>query len=117
MKDICEGSIAYPCDTDQKSFKAYLSRWMAITSQMAPWTYDIIHPLLVSSATAAAAQCDGAVGLWGAATGTTCGLEWYNNGTNDGTNGVGQQMSALEVILGTTIQSVAPPTTNSTGGT
>jgi len=109
MQDICEATNQ--CDTDQLSFKAYLSRWMAITSQMAPWAYDIIHPLLVSSATAAAAECNGAP------TGTSCGGKWYLNGTNDGTNGVGQQMAALEVILGTTIKTIPPPVTNSTGGT
>lgn len=37
--------------------------------------------------------------------------------TWDGTTGVGQQMSALEVIQGNLIIKVAAPLTNTTGGT
>jgi mannan endo-1,6-alpha-mannosidase len=108
MKDICEQNNA--CNVDQHSFKAYLSRWMSATTQMAPWTYDIIAPLLLSSAKAATAQCTGAP------TGNVCGLKWYNNGTWDGTAGVGQQMAALEVVLGTMVGHATPAVTNTTGG-
>ncbi|KAF8855685.1 hypothetical protein BDZ45DRAFT_692450 [Acephala macrosclerotiorum] len=109
MQDICEEYSA--CNVDEHSFKAYLSRWMAASTQMAPFTYNTSYPLLVSSAKAAAAQCNGSP------TGNVCGLKWYNNGTWDGTNGVGQQMAALEVIQGTLIKQVTPPVTNTTGGT
>lgn len=109
MKDICEQNNA--CNVDQHSFKAYLSRWLAATTQMAPFTYSIIAPLLLSSAKAAAAQCTGAP------TGNVCGLKWYNNGTWDGTAGVGQQMAALEVVLGTMVGKAQPAVTNTTGGT
>lgn len=108
MKDVCEQHNA--CNVDQHSFKAYLSRWMAATTQMAPFTYDIIAPLLLSSAKAACAQCTGAP------TGNVCGLKWYLNGTWDGTAGVGQQMAALEVVLGTMVGHVTPAVTNTTGG-
>ena len=113
MKDICEEYNA--CDTDQKSFKAYLSRWMAAASQMAPFTYTQVLDLLTVSAKAAAAQCNGNGPVVPA--GQTCGLKWYLNGTWDGTDGVGQQMAALEVILGTLIANTAAPLTNTTGGT
>jgi mannan endo-1,6-alpha-mannosidase len=113
MKDICEEYNA--CDTDQKSFKAYLSRWMAATTQMAPFTYDQVLSLLTVSAKAAAEQCNGNGPV--APAGQTCGLKWYLNGTWDGTDGVGQQMAAMEVILGTLIQQTQAPLTNSTGGT
>jgi mannan endo-1,6-alpha-mannosidase len=99
------------CDTDQLSFKAYLSRWMAATTKVAPWTYDTIISLLGTSATAAAEQCDGG------ANGRMCGLKWTNNATWDGTQGVGQEMSALEVIQSNLIQQVKVPFTNTTGGT
>jgi mannan endo-1,6-alpha-mannosidase len=108
MKDICEQNNA--CNVDQHSFKAYLSRWMAATTQMAPFTYEIIAPLLLSSAKAAVAQCTGAP------TGNVCGLKWYLNGTWDGTAGVGQQMAALEVVLGTMVGHATPAVTNTTGG-
>jgi mannan endo-1,6-alpha-mannosidase len=109
MKDICEQYDK--CNTDEHSFKAYLSRWMGHSTQMAPFTYDKSIALLKSSAKAAAAQCTGG------SSGTTCGLKWYLNGTWDGSDGVGQQMAALEVFQSTMIQHVAVPLTNSTGGT
>ena len=104
----CETTNA--CDTDQLSFKAYLSRWMAATTKVAPFTQDIIMPKLQASAQAAAAQCSGGDD------GVTCGTKWTQS-TWDGTQGVGQQMSALEVIQSNLINSVAGPVTNTTGGT
>jgi len=109
MKDICEQNNA--CDVDQHSFKAYLSRWMAAATQMAPFTYETTAPLLLSSAKAAVAQCTGG------SSGTACGLKWYLNGTWDGTVGVGQQMAALEVVLGTMVGHTTAAVTNATGGT
>lgn len=101
------------CDVDQLSFKAYFSRWLAATTQLAPFTRDQIMAWLQPSAVAAAAQCDGA------ANGVTCGEHWTANSTWDGTWGVGQQMSALSVIQNQMIfDVVAPPLlTNTTGGT
>lgn len=46
-----------------------------------------------------------------------CGLKWTNNATWDGTQGIGQEMSALEVIQSNLIQQVQAPLTNTTGGT
>ena len=99
------------CDVDQQSFKAYLSRWMAATTKMAPWTYETVMAKIGPSASAAAAQCSGG------ANGRTCGLKWTNGANWDGSYGVGQQMAALEVIQSNLIQQVAGPVTNSTGGT
>ncbi|KAL9116450.1 MAG: hypothetical protein Q9187_007025, partial [Circinaria calcarea] len=98
------------CNLDQASFKAYLSRWMAATTKLAPFTTDFIMTKLRASAIAAAKQCTGG------ADGTTCGIRWTTNGVWDGSSGVGQQMSALEVIQSNLISSVAAPVTNSTGG-
>lgn len=111
MKEGCEDNVKNPCNVDQRSFKAYLSRWMAATTQMAPFTYDTAIKLLTSSAKAAVAQCVGGD------TGRMCGLKWDLNGTWDGTNGVGESLDALEVVLGTLIQEVKAPVTNTTGGT
>jgi hypothetical protein len=98
------------CNVDQLSFKAYLSRWMAATTKVAPWTADQILPLLASSAQAAAQSCSGGD------TGNICGTKWTQPGW-DGTFGVGQQMSALEVIQSNLIKQVSGPVSNSTGGT
>jgi mannan endo-1,6-alpha-mannosidase len=78
---------------------------------MAPFTYDTIMPLLKTSAAAAALQCSGG------SDGRTCGLKWTDGAVWDGTSGVGQQMSALEVIQSNLIAEVKAPVTNTTGGT
>ncbi|KAK2836940.1 hypothetical protein FQN49_006566 [Arthroderma sp. PD_2] len=79
------------CNNDQRSFKAYMSRWMAATMIIAPYTQPILEPLIKSSAQAAALQCNGPD--------NACGLYW-TKGADWGTSktGVGEQMCALEVI-------------------
>jgi len=99
------------CNVDQKSFKAYLSRWMAATTKVAPWTRELIMPKLKASAQAAAKQCSGGTD------GVTCGMKWFTNGVWDGNSGVGEQMSALEVVQSQLIDYVAGPVTKRTGGT
>ena len=97
------------CNIDQRSFKAYLARWMAATTKVAPWTRDLIIPLLQSSASAAATSCSGGDD------GNTCGMRW-TVGNWDGSTGVGEQMCALEVIQAGLIDSVPGPVANGTGG-
>lgn len=98
------------CDTDQLTFKAYFSRWLAATTKIAPFTYDTVMPYLQASAKAAAAQCTGG------SSGIVCGSVWTNN-TYDGTYGVGQQMSAMSAIQSLLITEAVELVTNSTGGT
>lgn len=98
------------CNVDQQSFKAYLSRWLAATTKVAPWTHDTIMPLLQKSAQAAALSCTGGND------GVTCGTKW-TTGNWDGAYGVGQQMNALEVIQSNLIDKVGGPVGNKTGGT
>lgn len=95
------------------SFKAYLTRWLAATTFVAPFTRDLIMPKLQASAKAAAAQCSGG------ANGRTCGLSWSKAPAWDGTYGVGQQMAAMSAIFVNLLplQDVGAPLTNNTGGT
>ena len=81
------------CNTDQLSFKAYLSRWLAGSAQLVPQITNAVSTLLHASAKGAAASCSGG------ADGVTCGQRWYT-GSWDDSYGVGQQLSALEVIQG-----------------
>ncbi|EMC94580.1 glycoside hydrolase family 76 protein [Baudoinia panamericana UAMH 10762] len=97
------------CDTDQLSFKAYLSRWMAASSKVAPFVIPLVSGWLQTSAAAAAASCSGGTD------GVTCGTKWTVNAW-DNTWGVGQQMSALEVVQGLLINGSAGPVSNLTGG-
>ncbi|KUJ16096.1 mannan endo-1,6-alpha-mannosidase [Mollisia scopiformis] len=107
----CEPKLT--CTTDMYSFKAYLSRWLAATTFVAPFTHDLIMPKLQASAKAAAAQCVGGTN------GRTCGLSWSKAPAWDGTSGVGQQMAAMSVIFVNLLplQAVGAPLTNTTGGT
>jgi mannan endo-1,6-alpha-mannosidase len=85
MSEIqCEDRLV--CDQDQKSFKAYLARWMSVTGLLVPSTHDLVVSKLQPSSQAAAGQCDGG------ANGRMCGQQWYTT-TWDGTQGVGQQVS------------------------
>ena len=113
LEQACEKSNT--CDTDQLSFKAYFTAWLASTSILAPFTTQKVATLLKPAAVAAGQQCDGG------ASGTQCGFKWTNGATNDGNFGVGQQMSALgaiqsSMVLVPGVKAVAP-VTNSTGGT
>lgn len=97
------------CDTDQQSFKAYLSRWMAASTKVAPFVSDLVSTYLQTSAQAAAKSCSGG------SDGVTCGTKWTVQAW-DNTYGVGQQMNALEVIQGLLIDQVPGPLSNKTGG-
>lgn len=97
------------CNQDQRSFKAYFSRFLGHVAVMAPSTYDTVMSLLRTSAVAAAGQCSGS---WD---GHTCGLNWFNS-TYDGYWGLGEQLSALEVIVNTRVGQVDPPYTSENGG-
>ncbi|KAI1002115.1 Mannan endo-1,6-alpha-mannosidase [Podosphaera aphanis] len=89
MFEGCEESGT--CNVDQRSFKAYLVRWLAATAELAPFTHQTIMPLLASSANHAIKTCTAG------ASGAQCGLRWGNS-ANDGSIGVGEQMAVLEVV-------------------
>jgi mannan endo-1,6-alpha-mannosidase len=92
------------CNVDQLSKKAYLSRWLAGTSIMAPATAGRIGELLRASAAGAATACTGGLD------GQTCGFKWFLGGY-DGNTGVGQQLSAMEVMYSLLVNSTTPPMT------
>lgn len=88
------------CNTDMKSFKGYLSRFMAQSAVMVPSIQSTVSKYLQASATAIGKACSG-----GDAS-TTCGQKWYVGGF-DGNTGLGQSMSALETVQGL-LASAAP---------
>ena len=113
VEAACEPYPAHPCNTDQLSFKAYFSRFIAASTKWLPALYPLAQPYLAASAEAAAAQCSGSAdGLEGDA----CGFKWTMGATWDGTYGFGQQFDALEVIQSLLIESAVPPVTADTGG-
>jgi mannan endo-1,6-alpha-mannosidase len=91
----CEGQNN--CNVDQRSFKAYISRWLAVTVQIAPFTAGTILPWLKTSAINAAKACSETSG------GLACGRTWYTGG-DDGLRDVGYQMSTLSIVQANLIQ-------------
>lgn len=107
------------CTSDMLSFKGFVARWMAMTSQLAPFTRDTIMTNLRTSAAAAVKTCTGGD------TGRMCGFKWHQD-TWDGTTGAGQQMNVLATLmslLSSYSEATASggdggaPVTNATGGT
>lgn len=93
-----ECELDWDCNIDQVSFKGYLARWLAQTAVLVPVTAERIREVLTASATAAARSCVGGE------QGSTCGVRWYL-GTWDGTSGLGQALSALEVLTSLLVMS------------
>lgn len=108
FEQACERPVT--CNIDQRSFKAYFARFLALTVKMAPWTASRIMPKLRTSAVAAAAACSYGEDK------NTCGMKWYAPQW-DGLYGVGEQISALEVIQNTLVHTVGIPVTQEEGGT
>lgn len=107
------------CTSDMLSFKGFVARWLAQTTQLAPFTRNTIMPVLQSSAQAAAKTCTGGD------SGRMCGFKWHQD-TWDGTVFAGNQMNVLATLsslLVTQNEATAQggdggaPVTNSTGGT
>jgi mannan endo-1,6-alpha-mannosidase len=97
---MCEQRSA--CNVDQFSFKAYLARWLAATSLLAPFTAARVGVIIQTSAMGAAAACT--AGPYG----NTCGAKWYIN-ASDGTSGLGQQLAAMEVMYALLVNETTPP--------
>ncbi|RLV93659.1 Mannan endo-16-alpha-mannosidase DFG5 [Spathaspora sp. JA1] len=80
------------CNNDQRSFRSLFSRCLGLTMLVMPETESKIRPYLEASAQGAAASCSGG------SDGVTCGEDW-SLGHWDGVYGLGEQTSALEVIM------------------
>lgn len=103
FENACEE--AGTCDNDQFSFKGYLARFMWDATIMAAFTKPAISAVLSTSALAAAKTCTAG------SDGVACGQKWYVGGY-DGNMGIGQQMSALEVVQGLLVGNSSPPMYN-----
>ena len=98
------------CNNDQRSFKSIVSRCLGQTAVLVSSYTDKVMTIINKSASGAASSCSGG------SDGHTCGINW-SYGSWDGWYGLGEQISALEVIQNTLVLQVSPPLTNSTGGT
>ncbi|QUC21769.1 uncharacterized protein UV8b_06012 [Ustilaginoidea virens] len=112
----CEGKTGKgTCTPDMLSYKGYVHRWLAVVTQIAPYTKDNIMPILKSSAQAAVKQCTGGT------SGHQCGFYWglgrFVDPSVDRTTGAGEEMDVLAAVSSLLIEDVTAPVTNSTGGT
>jgi len=103
------------CNTDQRSFKALMSRFLGATYQLAPFTRGYISLRLRASASGAASSCDGQPG------GDTCGLSWLAGKYGDSpygiaVGGVGEHLAAMEVFQNLLVGDAPLPKTMKTGG-
>jgi mannan endo-1,6-alpha-mannosidase len=92
-KTLVEYACELPnnCNKDQRSFKGYLARWLAVCWQLAPFSQSQIMPWLKGSAEAAAKACTPTGSDVG------CGLKW-NTGSDDGQRDIGHQMTAQAIM-------------------
>lgn len=97
--------ISNRCNNDQRSFKAYFSRFLGITAMVLPELSDSIMPYLQSTVPGVLSSCSGG------ADGHTCGLDW-SNGTWDGYYGLGEQMSSLELLQNALLLKTRPQPAN-----
>ncbi|KAM0310648.1 hypothetical protein ACHAPQ_012473, partial [Fusarium lateritium] len=102
------------CSTDMLSFKGYVHRWLAVVTQVAPYTASKILPILETSTKAAVKQCTGGD------SGRACGFYWsggvFVDVAVDETSGAGEQMNVLAAVSSLLITDAEPPATNKTGG-
>lgn len=106
--ELCQSSGQ--CDDDQRSFKSIFSRCLGQSAVLVSEYQDRIMTLIETSAKGAAESCTGG------SDGHTCGINWSYGGW-DNWYGLGEQISALEIMQNTLVLQVDPPYTNETGGT
>lgn len=103
---ICEYNDK--CNYDQPSFKAYVLRWLTVSTQLVPSLRDNVSKIMAAAVKGAARQCIGqapgqaktAAGVSRATPGTGnnwCGQRWWQS-TWDGWSGLGEQMSAMSAF-------------------
>ena len=90
------------CTADMLVHKATLAQMMWKTAALLPDTAAAIHAYLDPTVAAAVATCTAGDD------GKQCGQRWYVGG-NDGSLGLGQQLSALELVQGLLSSSVPGP--------
>jgi len=95
------------CNHDQYAFKGLAAQWLGATTQVARFTTDKISKYLRTSAEGAAQQCSGG------SNNTTCGTQWTSS-IFDGKIGLGQQLSALNVIVANLATNASSPVTTNT---
>lgn len=99
------------CSVDMVAFKGLVHRWLAATTQVAPFTASKILSVLETSAQAAVDQCTGGK------SGRKCGFFWSDGEyVEPETSGAGEQMSVLSAVSNLLISNDDSPATSSSRG-
>ncbi|KAG5354541.1 Mannan endo-1,6-alpha-mannosidase DCW1 [Yarrowia sp. B02] len=101
------------CNNDQRCFKAIFSRFIGYAALFLPDIRDDIMKKLRASAIAALQTCSGG------SDGHTCSIDWLTGAYSNDWIGLGEQMSALEVLQNNLIfnPKMAPNVTTNENGT
>ncbi|CAI6262566.1 unnamed protein product [Periconia digitata] len=111
MKEVACEDIG-TCNNDQRSFKAYLARWMGYAMLVAPeLTFDELMKRLKASAPMAAKTCNKSTDSQ-----ANCDLKWNPKGNPDGKIGPGENMAVLEVVQNLLVKNAPGPATEAVGG-
>lgn len=97
------------CNNDQRAFRAIVAKALGQIVQLVPDHAEQAMKIIDSSAAGAAQSCSGG------SDGKTCGINWAYGGW-DGWYGLGEQISALEIIQNTLIKGISLPCTSETCG-
>ncbi|KAG5362815.1 Mannan endo-1,6-alpha-mannosidase DCW1 [Yarrowia sp. B02] len=111
MVEIACQQKTITCNSDQRTFKGIFSSLLGQTAQMVPTLASDIMWYLRASAMAAARTCSGG------RDGHTCSLNWLTGQYSNDYIGLGEQLSAMEVIQNTQVLLSSGPLTDITGGT
>ncbi|KAG0675841.1 hypothetical protein C6P40_001508 [Pichia californica] len=102
-------SVWGTCNNDQRAFRAIVANSLGNVAQLVPEYKDRVLKIINASAKGAAASCSGG------SDGVTCGKDW-STGSWDGLYGLGEQISALEIIQNTVITDLELPCTDKSCG-
>lgn len=108
---------------DILSFKSYLLRFLAATTQVAPWTFEPIIKMISATADAAVKVCTAKFGtefkgvIFRGIDGTGYRYNWVPGSLNRGQVDVGSHMNALSAVMYNLVQKVKPPATSDDRGT
>jgi mannan endo-1,6-alpha-mannosidase len=84
----------HTCIEEITSYKAVLARALGDVATFAPYQGALVTPKIQESATAAAKQCSG-----NSDKDTFCNFSWLPSQADDVFTGLGQQVSALQIVL------------------
>ncbi|KAK2806785.1 hypothetical protein FQN50_005647 [Emmonsiellopsis sp. PD_5] len=105
IEAACE--MNHKCNIDQKGFKAILSRALATTVQLAPFTKDSLLPKIQASAKAAADECDDDDDDDDVA---SCSFYWTDDDDDDDDDEtLGEGVAALQIIQVNLMDQVSAP--------